>query len=129
MGLLMDLPKEHNSLYHDFTDAYWAIAKVSFGSQGGDGSVMTSFEFAAFPTRESKKATETFQEATSLPTFGGPIYGIVDSCIYRWMGMFRASDIFADGIPTTTAGQLALLYPFVKRYLDLVDVVDVLEEE
>jgi hypothetical protein len=36
MGLLMDLPKEHNSLYHDFTDAYWAIAKVSFGSRAGN---------------------------------------------------------------------------------------------
>jgi hypothetical protein len=43
--------------------------------------------------------------------------------------MFRASDIFPDGIPTTTVQQLAILYPFVKQYLDLVDVVDVLEEE
>ncbi len=90
---------------------------------------MTSFEFAAFPSRESKKATESFQEATSLPTFGGPIPGIVDSCLYRWVAMFRASDIFTEGIPTTTTAQLAVLYPFVKQYLDLVDVVDVLEEE
>ncbi len=29
----MVLSKEHNSLYHDFADAYWAIAKVSFGSK------------------------------------------------------------------------------------------------
>jgi hypothetical protein len=43
--------------------------------------------------------------------------------------MFRASAIFSDGIPTTTTEQLAILYPFVKQYLNLVDVVDVLEEE
>ena len=38
--MLTNLPKEHNPLYHDFTDAYWAIAKVSFGSQGGDLSLI-----------------------------------------------------------------------------------------
>lgn len=57
------------------------------------------------------------------------MHGLVDSCLYRWVGMFRASDIFPDGIPTTTTAQLAILYPFVKQYLNLVDVVDVLEEE
>ncbi|MFA7126356.1 MAG: hypothetical protein WC182_02175 [Bacilli bacterium] len=128
MGLLMNLPKENNSMYLDFLEAYWAIGKISFGSNGGDGSVMCSFNFSAYPNRDSKKATEALVEPSIMGGFGGPLHSVVDSCLYRWTGLFRASDIFPTGIPTTSDEQLALLYPFVKQYLNLVDVVDVLED-
>ncbi len=124
----MDVDKSQNTLFHQFTGAYWAIENVAFGSDGADGSVMVSFNFSAYPSRESKKAMEQKVTPVSNGTFGGPVMNIVESTLYRWSGMFRASDIFAVGIPVLKEEQLEILYPFVKSYLNLTEAVDVLEE-
>jgi hypothetical protein len=52
----------------------------------------------------------------------------VDARLYRWDALFPAAMIFTGGIPISRAGQLAVLYPFVKQYLNLVDAIDVLEK-
>jgi len=130
MGLLMDLNKENNHLHFDFPNAYWIIDYVTFGTpEGGDGSVMVMFSFKAFPTREAKLATDTNTAVQVLLGFGGPTQGITRAELYSWTGEFRASDIFPSGIPTTKEEQLALLYPFVKYYLNLTNAVDVMENE
>lgn len=129
MGLLMDLPKECNSLHHDFNQAYWSIEDISFASQGSDGSVMVAFMFHAYPDREAKRKTLLFEEALPFRTFGGPITQTVNARLYRWAGLFTASLIFPNGIPTTRNGQMAAMYPYVKSYLNLGDATDVLEDE
>jgi hypothetical protein len=128
VGIVMDLDKSQNALFHQFEQAYWAIENVAFGSDGADGSVMVSFNFSAYPSRESKKAMEQLTEPVSNGKFGGPVMNIVESTLYRWSGIFRASDIFAVGIPVLKEEQLEILYPFVKSYLKLTDAQDVLEE-
>jgi hypothetical protein len=128
MGILMQLPKEANTLYFHFDTAYWAIENVSFGSQGGDGSVMVSFLFTAYPNRDAKQKTASLEQVQQFSMFGGPISTMYEAQLYRWAGLFRASDIFAHGIPTSFTEQLAILYPFVKTYLNLADATDVLEE-
>ncbi len=129
MGLLMDLPKECNSLHHDFDQAYWSIEDISFASQGSNGSVMVSFMFHAYPDREAKRKTLSFEEVQPFRTFGGSIEQSFHARLYRWAGLIEASLIYPNGIPTTRSGQLAVLYPYVKSYLDLVDAMDVLEDE
>lgn len=128
MGIVMDLDKTQNALFHQFEHAYWAIENVAFGSDGADGSVIVSFNFSAYPSRESKKAMEQLTEPVSNGKFGGPVLNMVQSNLYRWTGMFRASDIFAVGIPVLKEEQLEILYPFVKSYLKLTDAQDILEE-
>ena len=128
MGIMMRLPKEANTLYYDFESAYWAIENISFGSQGGDGSVMVSFLFSAYPNRDAKQKTTSLEQVQQFSTFGGPTSMMYEAQLYQWAGIFRASDIFLHGIPTSFTEQLAILYPFIKAYLNLDEATDVLEE-
>jgi hypothetical protein len=73
VGIVMNLDKSQNALFHQFEQAYWAIENVAFGSDGADGSVMVSFNFSAYPSRESKKAMEQLTEPVSNGKFGGPV--------------------------------------------------------
>ncbi|GEM_PF-3445739 len=129
MGLLMDLPKECNAVDHDFPMAYWSVESVSFASDGPDSSVMVSFLLQAYPDRDSKVRTASFAQAASFRDFGEPIGRTVDARLYRWAALLPAAMVFTGGIPLSRASQLAVLYPFVKQYLGLMDAVDVLEEE
>ena len=129
MGLLMDLDKDCNALAHAFPMAYWSIESVSFSSDGPDASVMVSFFLHAYPDRQAKLDTARFAQVVPFRDFGEPVAQTVDARLYRWAALFPAAMIFTGGIPIRREDQLAILYPFVKQYLNLVDVVDVLEEE
>jgi hypothetical protein len=126
MGLQFDLNKENNILYTDFYDAYWSIEDISIESYGG--AVMVRFTFYAYPSRESKTKTINLESVTQLD-FGGAMSTVSNGRLYQWDGAFTASDVFPDGIPVTTEGQLEILYPYIKEYLGLSDAVDVLEDE
>lgn len=129
MGLLMDLDKDCNALAHAFPMAYWSIESVSFSSDGPDASVMVSFFFYAYPDRQAKLDTAGFTQVAPFRDFGEPIEQTVNARLYRWAALFPAAMVFTGGIPISRSDQLAILYPFVKSYLNLADAVDVLEDE
>ncbi len=124
MGLRMALKKENNGLYCEFPGAYWCIDDIAMGKDGAT-DVMVHFFFSAYPSREAKQmAGET---AELLPFGGGPSH-FYQPVLYRWEGLFRATDIFPDGMLVTEAAQKEVMYPFVKAYLNLTEAEDILEE-
>jgi len=123
MALKMLLKKEHNHLHYDFPDAYWRIEDVNFGNL--DGITIVVFKLAAYPNQES--ASKINQKVNYIDDFGAPSNTLVTNILYSWVANFRANTIFTDGIPLSESEQRAILYPFVKEYLNLTDAVDVLE--
>lgn len=123
MALKMLLKKEHNHLHYDFPDAYWRIEDVNFGNL--DGNTIVVFKLAAYPNRGSAQMLN--QEVGSISAFGSPANTLINNILYGWVASFRADTIFTDGIPLLESEQRAILYPFVKEYLNLTDAVDVLE--
>lgn len=131
MAFNMFLAKENNHMYMDVL-AYWCIedvvidTSVSYTDAGKDTQTVVSFVLRAYPAREAKSKTGV--PISSTLGFGSPSTIAVNPALYEWRAAFKVEDIFADGIPTTLNGQLAVLYPFVKDYLGLKDAIDIIEE-
>ena len=124
MGILMNLPKTDNVLYVDFPNAYWCIEGIVFSSMGGVPHVR--FEFSAYASREAKYKNLAPIEATL--SHGGPSGIAYNPRLHYWEAVFPAADIFPEGLPLAESDQKDVLYGFIKDYLGLTDVVDVLEE-
>ena len=124
MAILMDLPKEDNVLYTDFPNAYWSIENIIFSTS--NGVAYTQFSFFAYASRESKYKGMYPVEVTL--SWGGPIGLAYMPRLHSWEATFPTLDIFPDGIPVQESDQKDILYGFIKDYLNLSDVIDVLEE-
>jgi len=125
MAILMNLPKEDNILYTDFPNAYWSIENIIFSTL--NGCSYTQFNFCAYPSREAKYKT-LFPVETTL-NWGGPVGMAYTPKLHSWEATFPTADIFPGSIPVSESDQKDTLYLFVKAYLHLTEVVDVLEEE
>ena len=78
MGLKLTIPKESNSFYVDFIDAYWYIRDIRYSM---DTCV---FELDAHPSREAKNL-----DLTELTPFGigGSQHGTrYNSILHSWTG-------------------------------------------
>lgn len=119
MGLQMTLPKEKNGLYHDFTDAYWAIIDLVYSPAD------VSFHLNAFPSREAKLKDRSIQSNPSVGFGTGP--GVVESTLYSWHAQLPVDMVFPNGIPQGRDAQYTVVYNFIKQYTGL-PFTDVLEE-
>ena len=110
----MALPKEHNRLYSDFNNAYWAIDKVSYTVES------VSFKLLAYPSRDAKLANRTTLAHPSIgygEPYGG---GTVDCVLYKWSVVADVTEIFPSGvIPAGRDAQYTAIYLWVKRYTSL----------
>ena len=122
MGLQMTLTKEHNKIYYDFQNAYWAITDLVHNTDS------VSFLLEAFPTRDSKLKDRSPMEDTGIGQGFGTGGSMVRSSLYEWRGIFEIADIFPNGIPIGRDAQYTAVYNFIKQYTGL-PFTDVLELE
>lgn len=122
MGLKLTLLKEHNQLYHDFIDAYWAIEDVMYTTD------QVHFKLYAYPSREAKLRNYSTLENPSIG-YGGPIGGgEVYSFLYLWNVSMALTNIFPSGsIPAGRDAQYTAIYNWIKEYTGL-PFEDVLED-
>lgn len=120
MGLQATLTKENNTLYADFTDAYWKVTEIRYTTN------MVGFDFSCYASREASKHELEIMSTPSL-SFGGANRPAYEPVLYRWLGEFPIVDIFPTGIPLDENAQKTAIYNFIKRYTGL-PFTDVFEE-
>ena len=123
MGLKLTLEKEHNHLYTDFIDAYWAIDNVGYTTE------QVVFTLYAYPSRDAKLMHKQALEHPSIG-YGSPIgAGSVNSIIYLWNVQMALTNIFPSGtIPAGRDAQYTAIYNWIKSYTGL-PFEDVLEND
>lgn len=109
MGLKLTLTKEHNHLYSDFIDAYWAISDVGYTT---DNVIFTLF---AYPSRDAKLMHNNSLEEPSIG-IGSPMgAGSVNSHLYIWNVQMNLTNVFPDGvIPAGRNAQYTAIYNWIK---------------
>ena len=123
MGLQLTLAKEHNHLYHDFIDAYWAISDVMYTTD------QIAFRLYAYPSRDAKLMNYKELENPSIG-IGGPMNGSqINSFLYIWNVQMALIHVFPDGsIPAGRDAQYTAIYNWIKEYTGL-PFEDVLEND
>ena len=123
MGLQLTLSKEHNQMYSDFIDAYWAIDNLLYTTDQID------FSLFAYPSRDAKLKNHSQLEDPSIG-IGGPIGGgMVNCALYQWHVTMAITNIFPDGvIPAGRDAQYTAIYNWIKESTGL-PFVDVLENQ
>lgn len=122
MGLQLTLPKEKNTLFYDFVNAYWALENVSYSAD------YLNFSLQVFPTREARLQNRMKIKSPSLG-YGYAVGQVVDSLLYTWTERVPITDVFPSGsIPAGKDAQYTAIYTWIKAYTGL-PFEDVLEEE
>ena len=121
MGLQLTLTKEHNKIYADFPNAYWAIEDVMYTTD------KIGFRLYAYPSRSAKLLNHNALEDPSIG-FGGPTgAGSVDCALYMWNVEMALTQVFPDGaIPAGRDAQYTAIYTWIKEFTGL-PFTDVLE--
>lgn len=125
MGLQMTLTRDNNSLYCDFTGAYWAIDEVAHDIE------KVWFRLVAYPSREAKFANRTLPVNPNLG-YGRPVRGMVECELYYMPMNAPVADVFTDGvIPAGRNAQYTAIYNWIKSYTQLPfeDVFELMEDE
>jgi len=119
MGLLLDLPKEKNTMYYDFKEAYWVVENLGYDTTS------CGFQLNAYPTREARIMDKNI---LSNPTIGVGSSGsnVVNSILYTWNVQIAITDIFPNGIPLDSDTQKKAIYEWIKSHTGL-PFTDVLE--
>ena len=114
MGLKMTLTKEHNQLYNDFIDAYWAIDNVGYTPE------QVIFTLYAYPSREAKLLNHNSLENPSIG-YGSPVgAGTINCALYLWNVEMAITNIFPSGsIPAGRDAQYTAIYNWIKEYTQL----------
>ena len=120
MGLLLDLPKEKNTMYYDFDNAYWVIENLSYDTTA------CGFELNAYPTREAHQMENTILKNNSIG-FGSCGSNVVNGLLYAWNVELAIIDVFPTGIPLSPDEQKTAIYEWIKNYTKL-PFIDVIEE-
>jgi len=120
MALKKLLSEEYTHLHYDFPQAYWRIENINFGTEGGEFFVR--FELVCYPDQDAAWNT-TEPQMLDFGTFAH-----TGKVLYRWLPLFRWSDISADPVPPSEGAQKKVLYPYLKQAVSyLQDAEDIFE--
>lgn len=123
MGLSMTLPKDKNTMYYEFEDAYWAIDQLIYTTD------LIDFRLVAYPNREAKLMDYKTLDNPSIGYGSANGAGTVSCGLYTWHVTTALTDVFTDGsIPAGKDAQYTTIYNWIKAYTKL-PFQDVFEEE